>query len=83
MKFSRLLTLSVFLFISIVPLVNGQQSTTATLIGMVIDQNGAVIPGATVTATQTSTGFRRTASSNDVGSYILTNLPTGEYEVKV
>jgi outer membrane receptor protein involved in Fe transport len=60
-----------------------QQPTTATLTGIVTDPNGAVIAGAQVTATQTATGLQRHATTNDTGLYVLTNLPPGEYEVKV
>lgn len=62
---------------------SGQQAATATLAGSVFDQNGAVIPGATVTVTQKATGFTRTATTNGDGVYVVTNLPPGEYEVKV
>ena len=36
-----------------------------------------------VTATQTATGIRRTALSNERGAYILPNLPVGPYQLKV
>jgi Carboxypeptidase regulatory-like domain/TonB dependent receptor-like, beta-barrel len=62
---------------------HAQQSATATLSGIVTDPNGAVIPGAQVTATQKATGARRETKSNAEGLYVLTNLPPGEYEVKV
>ena len=60
-----------------------QQAATATLGGRVLDPNGAVIPGATVTVTQKATGIKRETTTNDEGSYVLANLPPGEYELKV
>ena len=60
-----------------------QQSATATLTGIIIDPQGAVVAGAQVAVTQKSTGVRRETTTNAEGLYALTNLPPGEYEVKV
>src|SRR3984893_12746283 len=60
-----------------------QQSATATLRGIVMDPNGAVLPGARVIATQKETAIKRETTTNDEGSYMLSNLPLGSYEVKV
>ncbi|MEJ7607896.1 MAG: carboxypeptidase-like regulatory domain-containing protein [Bryobacteraceae bacterium] len=37
---------------------------TATLLGSVTDASGAVVPNATVTATQTGTGIARATTTN-------------------
>src|SRR5262245_34518087 len=55
---------------------------TAQISGSVKDQSGAVLPGAEITATQTATGAKRTAVSDDSGSYILQNLPIGPYTIE-
>jgi hypothetical protein len=60
-----------------------QQAATATLSGRVIDPNQAVVSGAQVTATQTATAIGRSTTTNAEGFFVLTNLPTGEYEVKI
>ena len=60
-----------------------QQAGTATLRGRVLDQNGAVIPGATVTATQKATGAKRETMTNDEGNFVLSNLAPGEYDLKI
>src|SRR2546425_13042754 len=52
---------------------------TAELSGTVKDQSGAVLPGVEVNATQTATGAKRTAVSDETGSYVLPNLPIGPY----
>ena len=62
---------------------HAQQSATSTLSGIITDPNGALIPGAQVTATQKATGIQRETTTNDEGLYVLTNLPPGEYDVKV
>ena len=59
------------------------QQATATLIGVVTDPNGAVIPGATVTATNKATNLSRTVSTNDEGIYVISSLPVGEYELEI
>src|SRR4029450_8160021 len=56
---------------------------TAELNGRVTDSSGAVLPGVTVTATQTATGLVRTAVTDETGSYLLSNLPTGPYRLEV
>lgn len=58
-----------------------QQAATATLSGRVLDPNGAVIPGATVTATQKGTAAKREATTNDEGIVVIPNLPAGELGV--
>ena len=61
----------------------GQQATRATLTGVVTDPNGAVVPGVTITATQTANGVSRQTTSNDEGLYVLTDLAPGDYEIRV
>src|SRR5687768_2724873 len=51
--------------------------------GRVTDESGAVLPGVTVTATQTDTSFVRTAVTDDTGAYAMPNLPTGPYRLEV
>ena len=55
---------------------------TASINGTVRDESGAVLPGVTITVTQTDTGQVRTAVSNDTGSYSLPNLPLGPYRIE-
>src|SRR5687768_18424936 len=57
--------------------------TTAQINGTVADSSGGVLPGATVTAIQTDTGFRREVVTEAEGSYALTNLPIGPYRLEV
>jgi len=58
------------------------QLPTGTILGTVRDASGGVIPGATMTATNTETGLLRTTVSSDDGSYRLAALPVGRYEVR-
>ncbi len=57
----------------------GWAQGTAQISGNVKDQTGAVLPGVEVKATQTGTGAQRTSVSDEMGSYVLPNLPIGPY----
>ncbi len=59
------------------------QQTTGTILGRVTDDQGAAIPGATVTATSPTTGFNRSAVSDAEGMYRLQALNVGEYNLLV
>ncbi len=59
------------------------QTSLATLRGRVIDEQGGVLPGATVTARQAETNFTRTGVTNENGQFYLPSLPAGSYEVTV
>src|SRR4051794_33769292 len=56
---------------------------TAELNGRVTDESGAVLPGVTVTATQTDTGFTRTSVTDQAGAWVMPNLPTGPYKLEI
>ena len=59
------------------------QAGTAAISGTVTDQQGAVLPGVTVTVTNTATGAVRSTVTNDAGGYQMLALPPGEYDVRV
>src|SRR5262245_50207662 len=59
------------------------QVTTADLIGRVTDTSGAVLPGVTVTVTQTGTGATRSQTTSETGDYAFNLLPIGPYEIKL
>lgn len=59
------------------------QTPTGTILGSVKDGQGGVVPGATVTATNTGTQFSRTVVTDDAGEYALRLLPVGNYQVAV
>src|SRR5437899_12033577 len=51
--------------------------TTATSAGLVRDDTGAVIPGASVTAKNVETGITRSVSTDEQGRYQLPSLSVG------
>lgn len=60
-----------------------QNATTGAISGVVSDPSGAVIPGATVTATSASDGSIHTTTTQINGHYLLPLLKPGDYTVTV
>ena len=59
------------------------QGITGSITGTVTDSSGAAITGATVTILQVGTNATRIVTTSDVGSYTVTQLAPGSYNVKV
>lgn len=59
------------------------QETRGTIMGRVVDESNAVIPGASVEALNVDTGVRTTATSNDTGDFAVPFLVPGTYTVTV
>jgi len=61
------------------------QKTSGDIEGTVTDPNGAVVAGATVTATSTGTtaGFNRSTTTNSEGYYQFSQVPVGTYNVSI
>jgi hypothetical protein len=83
MKRTVLLILGVLLVALATAGTAAAQATTATILGTVQDEQGGVIPGATVTIRNVETNLVRTGVSDGSGSYRFPNLPVGSYEVTV
>jgi hypothetical protein len=56
-----------------------QGNPTGTVSGRVAGQDGAALPGATVTATSPNLQGPRAVTTNESGDYIIPFLPPGEY----
>jgi hypothetical protein len=59
------------------------QRDMGTILGVVKDQTGAVLPGASVKITEENTGLSLTVVSDDLGTYIRPLLKPGDYSVEV
>jgi hypothetical protein len=57
------------------------QTVNVTIQGRVFDSTGAVIPQASVTAVNASTGFSRSTTATSTGDYQIALLPVGDYTV--
>ena len=60
-----------------------QTASTGAIAGIVTDPAGAVISGATITATDARTGESRTAISSGNGSYVVPLLHPGTYRIAI
>src|SRR2546427_2752337 len=70
------------LAIEFLPATAVAQTGAGSLTGLVSDQSGATVPGATVTATNQATNVDYTAVSNAAGNYTITSVPVGIYVAK-
>src|SRR5579859_3488729 len=77
--FLLLTTLGVLLFS--VPLFS--QGNNGRILGVVVDQTGGVVSGATVTIVDKDRGLARTLTTDDAGEYNAPNLIPGTYIVRV
>src|SRR5262245_27680148 len=59
------------------------QTAAGEITGVVQDQVGAAVPGATVTVTQTRTNLQRVVVSTDDGIYTAASLAPGEYRLDI
>jgi hypothetical protein len=55
--------------------------TSTTLNGTILDNSGAVVPNASVSAENQSTGATRKAASDSAGFYAFPQIPSGTYKV--
>ena len=59
------------------------QYTTARLSGIVQDNTGAAVPGASVTVEQAGTGYKQQVKTGVAGEYLFPSLPIGDYQLTV
>lgn len=85
----RLLVLSFALVTSFLilgvstPVLAQNSSTSSTISGVITDQQGAVLPGVTVSVKNLTTGIVKEINTNDEGKYQFAQLPPGNYEVNI
>ena len=63
--------------------ITAHAQATATLLGRVVDPNGASVAGAKITATNHATGINRVGETDREGNYAIPALPVGDYEIEV
>lgn len=59
------------------------QAITSSITGTVTDNTGAVIPGATVTVADQAQGINRVVATNSAGSYLVSAIPSGTYNLRI
>ena len=78
----RVLNVLVWTFAILAVASGALAQATAQLSGTVRDSSGGVLPGVTVTITQTDTGLVRTTVTESGGTFVAPNLPLGPYRVE-
>lgn len=59
------------------------QSVNSTLVGVVQDTTGALVPNAEITVTNEGTNIETKTKSNESGNYVVPSLPNGQYTVRI
>src|SRR5437763_9124542 len=72
---------AVFVFVISVSSARSQDLDNVTISGRITDQNGAVIPNASVTAKLIKTGVERTVVADNDGRYKIIQLEPGTYSL--
>ena len=60
-----------------------QATSSATLIGLVTDEQNAAVAGAEVRVVDSATGATNTTLTNDTGRYVIVNVSPGTYSIYV
>ncbi|MGD1082252.1 MAG: carboxypeptidase-like regulatory domain-containing protein [Candidatus Sulfotelmatobacter sp.] len=81
--FACFLLCSAVLWLSSAPSAWAQSTSTGTVAGSVTDPSGALVAGATVTLTDTSTKTSRSVATNDAGRFIFVDIPPGLYDMAI
>jgi hypothetical protein len=85
MPWSRpwLLVFTLAALAALVPTYASAQAVTGTISGTIVDQQGSVIPGATVTVIYEATNDSRSTVTDERGNFQVTNLRPGAYTIRV
>ena len=78
----RTLPIGWLALLALLTIVPSSAYAQASITGVVRDTSGAVLPGVTVTVTQTDTGFTRTVVTDEAGAWSMPNLPLGPYKLE-
>jgi hypothetical protein len=69
------------IFTLLAGVLHAQTLTSATVVGIVTDASGAIVPNASIRIVQTETGATSTATSNSAGEYRFPFLNPGQYDL--
>lgn len=73
--------LAALLAVGLLANASNAQILYGSIVGNVTDPQGAVLPGATITITNTGTGLKLDTTTDDTGTYVFRNLPPGTYNL--
>src|SRR5450631_1072390 len=80
---TTLATCSVVIILALTTTMLGQSVSTSQISGVIQDQTGSIVSNAKITLTQTDTGQVHKLTSSATGSYIIPDLPAGNYTLQV
>src|SRR5947208_10614312 len=80
-RFERFVITAIVVLIALPTCLSFAQTSTATILGVVRDASGALIPGVSITVKHTESGRTRTIVSSERGGYNVPLLPVGAYEI--
>ncbi len=80
---SRIISLVVLVCLALPLTATSQTTPDGSIRGIVRDQQGAILPGVTVTATSVASPGAHSATTDTTGLYRLSNLPAGDYTISV
>src|SRR5215469_10128335 len=81
---NRIATLiCLFAIVALISVCAFGQAESGSINGVVTDKTGAVVVGATVTATSLDTGLVRMTTTGSAGEYAITNLPPKLFNVTI
>src|SRR5215467_5007904 len=60
-----------------------QATSTATVTGLVTDEQGAIVPAADIRLVDVDTGSALSTQSNETGRYVIVNVPPGTYVITI
>src|SRR5450631_3707012 len=83
LRWTALATCSVVMILALTTAMLGQSVSTSQISGVIQDQTGAIVSNASITLTQTDTGQVHKLTSSATGSYIIPDLPAGNYSLQV
>ena len=78
---TRLITWSLALTVACSGVAHGQ-TFRGGISGRVLDSTGAMLPGVSLTVTNTATGTARTTTSSGSGDFSFPDLPLGTYTIE-
>jgi Fe(3+) dicitrate transport protein len=81
LRHAVLLVLLAACMFALLPLSAAAQAGAASLIGQVVDETGAAVPGALITVRRSSTASERRIESDSEGAFSVSELAAGDYEI--
>ena len=82
-KTLAMVVLGLFALLAVCGVAASAQVETGQIAGTVVDQTGAIVPGASVVVKNLGTNYARTVMTSSTGSYLITGLEPAIYQVTV